>query len=46
MTKTKNTTKEKKVDTRDGVEYCIHNIPKASCSWCTDEDEPIKEKED
>ena len=37
MLKVKSHTKEKKVDIRNGVEYCIHNIPKSSCSWCTEE---------
>ena len=36
--------KEKKADIRNGVEYCIHNMPKETCVWCTKEDRVIKKK--
>ena len=44
MLKVKSHTKEERLDIRDGVEYCKHNIPKSSCSWCTKDSKKEKVK--
>ena len=37
--------KEKKVDMRNGVEYCIHNMPKETCSFCSGDYDKGKQEE-
>ena len=37
---------EKRKDIRNGVEYCIHNMPKETCSFCSGDYDKKKQKKE